>query len=414
MKIIALKSSNIKRLHAVEIRPTDAIVEITGENGAGKSSVLDSIWMALGGKETIPAEPIHTGEDKASIFLDLGELRVTRTFSRQPDATFTTSVKLERADGSSIPKPQTMLDTLYSTVAFDPLAFSRERPAQQCATLEAFITSVNLSSAATSRQTLFTTRTETNRSLKAAEARAAGIVLPAEPEKAKDVSVILSALEAAQNFNRDVARKSFRLSGLKDTRDRLSQEIAALQLKLDEAAREIGLVGAIAEEMPTDDLQNEADRAHALGISAERYRLKVEEKTGADQEVSRLSAISLDLTARIEAIDKLVDDGLASAKIPVPGLTLAMGADGVLAPYLGGVPFEQASQAEKLRASTALAAALNPKLKVALVRDGSLLDETSVALLGAMADQLGLQVWLETVESDRPGAIVIEDGRVAP
>lgn len=47
MKIIALQAENVKRLVAIEIRPDGNLVQITGKNGAGKTSVLDCIWWAL-------------------------------------------------------------------------------------------------------------------------------------------------------------------------------------------------------------------------------------------------------------------------------------------------------------------------------------------------------------------------------
>ncbi|AHB50058.1 hypothetical protein W911_06825 [Hyphomicrobium nitrativorans NL23] len=40
MKIIGLTAENIKRLVAVEIEPTGAVVQITGKNGNGKTSAL--------------------------------------------------------------------------------------------------------------------------------------------------------------------------------------------------------------------------------------------------------------------------------------------------------------------------------------------------------------------------------------
>ena len=39
MKIIELHAENVKRLKAVQIRPTGPLVEIAGRNGQGKSSV---------------------------------------------------------------------------------------------------------------------------------------------------------------------------------------------------------------------------------------------------------------------------------------------------------------------------------------------------------------------------------------
>ncbi|MDE2470486.1 MAG: AAA family ATPase, partial [Bradyrhizobium sp.] len=65
MKIIRLESENIKGLRAVEVEPDGNVVIIGGKNGAGKSSVLDSMWYALGGKDALPSKPIRNGEKKA-------------------------------------------------------------------------------------------------------------------------------------------------------------------------------------------------------------------------------------------------------------------------------------------------------------------------------------------------------------
>ena len=81
MKIVELQAENVKRLKAVEITPDGTMQVIGGRNAQGKSSVLDAIWLALGGgkasKET--PLPIRDGEDKASVRLDLGDLVVTHS-----------------------------------------------------------------------------------------------------------------------------------------------------------------------------------------------------------------------------------------------------------------------------------------------------------------------------------------------
>ncbi len=43
MKIIKLQSENIKKLKAIEIKPDSNLIQITGANAQGKTSVLDSI-----------------------------------------------------------------------------------------------------------------------------------------------------------------------------------------------------------------------------------------------------------------------------------------------------------------------------------------------------------------------------------
>ena len=49
MKIIELQAENVKRLKAVDITPDGTLQIIGGRNAQGKSAVLDSIWLALGG-----------------------------------------------------------------------------------------------------------------------------------------------------------------------------------------------------------------------------------------------------------------------------------------------------------------------------------------------------------------------------
>jgi hypothetical protein len=63
--------------------------------------------------------------------------------------------------------------------------------------------------------------------------------------------------------------------------------------------------------------------------------------------------------------------------------------------------------------SVAIGAALNSRVRVILVRDGSLLDEKSMKLLEELAAQYDLQVWLERVSGDDEVGILIEDGMVA-
>src|SRR5260370_39362708 len=77
-----------------------------------------------------------------------------------------------------------------------------------------------------------------------------------------------------------------------------------------------------------------------------------------------------------------------------------------------GVPFDQASDAEQLSASIAIAMRTNSKLRVIRVRDGSLLDDSKMKILADMAAANGCQVWIETVRAVTDTAVIIEDGAV--
>jgi hypothetical protein len=61
-----------------------------------------------------------------------------------------------------------------------------------------------------------------------------------------------------------------------------------------------------------------------------------------------------------------------------------------------------------------MAMAMSPDLRVILIRDGSLLDSTNMALIEEMAAEHDYQVWLEVVREDGAMGVVIEDGAVIP
>jgi hypothetical protein len=99
---------------------------------------------------------------------------------------------------------------------------------------------------------------------------------------------------------------------------------------------------------------------------------------------------------------------IAAAKMPIEGLALEGGR--VL---FKGIPLDQASSAEQLRVSTAIAMSSNPELRVIRIKDGSLLDPDGMTMLKGMAKENDFQIWIERVADSDPIAIVIEDGNVA-
>jgi hypothetical protein len=114
------------------------------------------------------------------------------------------------------------------------------------------------------------------------------------------------------------------------------------------------------------------------------------------------------LTEEIDRIDLEKADGLRAAVFPVDGL----GFDATGVTY-NGIPFSQASSAEQIQVSLAMAMNLNPTLRVIRIMDGSLLDADSLAAIAAAASAADYQVWIERVDDDGAvGAVVIEDGEI--
>src|SRR5450759_2931486 len=158
LKIIRLTAENTKRLKAVDITPAVHVQIIGGRNAAGKSSVLDAIWLALGGgaaaRET--TRPIRDGEDHASVRLDLGDLVVTRTWTGDK-----TALTVASQDGAKYSSPQGVLDALVGRLSFDPLEFTKLGGREQVAALLDLVNlDVDLDQLAGDRKAAYETRTE--------------------------------------------------------------------------------------------------------------------------------------------------------------------------------------------------------------------------------------------------------------
>ncbi len=418
MKIVQLQAENVKRLKAVTITPDGNIVEITGRNGQGKSSVLDAIWWALSGTTHIQAVPIRKGENEARIRLDLGEIKVTRTFRAREDKTFTTSIVVENTEGARYPSPQRMLDSLLGALSFDPLAFTRMDGKAQMETLKRFVTGIDFDAIEKANKADFDRRTDVNRQARTLRAQAIGIAVPEDaPAERVDDAALVEEMQRAGEHNALVERrKANRDTFLADTQ-RLEARAADLRAQaqelLDEAAdvderaaerrRQIAAAEPLPEPIDTAALRERIDDARtinaAVALREQRQRIEAE--------AAEAEAQAAALTKAMEERAAQKRDAIAKAALPVPGI--GFGEDEIL---LDGVPFDQASSAEQLRTSVAIAMAANPKLRVIRVQDGSLLDEEAMRILAEMAAEADYQVWIEVVQSGRSAAIVIEDGAV--
>lgn len=410
MRIVELVAENVKRLKAVQIRPAPEapLVVIGGDNAQGKSSVLDSIWAGLGGAQAIPEVPIRQGAAKAktSITLDNGMV-ATRSFTAKGSTLTLTS------NGAKVPSPQAALDALVGPISFDPVAFVRMDPEEQCGILRKAL-GVDTSALDARRARTFEERTAVNRDLKSLQARAAAIsVPPGAPEKEVSVAELSAGLEAMTNKN--LANKAERAqlaavrAALEDATSRvarLKQELAAAERDADLQAEKLKDSEAICAILADEDTS--AMRAKILNADmANRAARARAERAKIEGEVAGKAQLAEDLSAELDAIDAEKAQALAKAGSALPGLTLS--GDRVT---FGGLPLSAMSSAEALAVSVRLALALNPKLRVLLIRDGSLLDAAHLEALARIAAESQAQVWIERVSKGGEVTVVIEDGEV--
>ena len=399
--IVKLEIENVKQVRALTVVPDGAnLVLVSGHNGAGKSSTLDAIQMALGGKRCHDAQPVTIGEATAQVILETGDLIIRRWWTGGGANTY---LEVTGRDGRAYKSAQETLDRMYSVVSFDPLAFAAKPAAEQRAMLLT-LAGIDTTELDAQARAAFDEQRVLNRQVADLEAQVEALPAPVAGEaKTIDLTQAVDAFNEAQAHNRMCRRAR---AALEDSR----REVHVAEQHLQEAERLLAdRKSELAEyETKAERLGAEIDIApleQSMALAKEQSARAAqihhrEAKLGELVNVRRLAQAQQDL---LDAAKQAKADLLASAPMPLPELTI--GDEGVL---LSGVPFAQASSGEQLRASVGIGFALNPDLRVLLVRQGSLLDSEGLRLVAEAAEAAGGQVWLERV-SDGDLKVIIGD-----
>lgn len=435
MKIVELRAENIKKISAVLIRPKedDNVVLITGKNDAGKSSIMDCIAMAIGGEKLIPKEPVKKGKKTATIRLDLGEYIVTRHWTNP----YTSYLKVKSKEGGTY--GQRLLDKFVGSLSFDPHEFTNMDKRKQKETLLGLVKlDIDLDDNAKQRNEAYQERTIVNREIKKLEAELSGMgELSKEIEEEISTTDVIKRLEDAQdviNKNQDEKRK---LEKLKDVDTQIIKELKINEKKIDEIKEKIKYLEneklalekeqkelqqnikdskknieeqkTICSELKEPDIEaikkelQDAEEYNKSIIVKKKQRENYE-KIKAELEIKQKDSDAL--TKRIEFLDNQKEDALTNAKFPIEGL----GIDEYVT--YNDIPFEQLSLSQQLKVSLAIAMALNPKLRVIRIMDGSLLDSKNMKIIEEMAKDKDYQIWIEKVDETGDVGIYIEDGTI--
>lgn len=409
MRILNLRAENIKKLTAIDITPKDDVVMITGQNGAGKSSVLDCITMALKGGREIPEEPIKKGEDKGKIKLDLGDFVVFRSFSHG-----NTNLQIKNKEGNIQSSPQKLLDKIVGNISFDPLDFMNNDKKKQ---REIFLNLIGVDTTSLDKEEkeLREERLLVGRQKDQLVARYKEMPVWKDVKGEEEISIlsISKQLQDAIKANNDIDKfiednekiKSDAMTDVERIKE-LEKELADLRLKVNNAKivyqsnkEKIATMVKI-DTTPIEDSMATLETTNShIRDNKEKARVKLE----ADAAVDNYEGLTKRIDETISKRKKLLE----KAPIPVPGLSFD---DGEL--LYNDIPLDQASDGEKLMISLSISMALNPTLKVLRIKDGSLLDTKNRAIISKQVKDKGYQLWYESVGSDSQVGIVIEEGNI--
>jgi hypothetical protein len=441
VRIIEFRARNTKIIKAVDIYAGDRdIIVLTGKNRQGKTSILDAIWMALGGKEHIPDIPIRQGEKRAEIFLDLGDFSVTRKITPGGE-----SLEVKGKDGIPMPSPQKFLNGCLAGLAHNPLEFMRLKPGDQVRALQKML-NIQLDRPEIERiagswtrtikgddpmllidhaiKGIFDERTGVNREIKRLDGVIESIKIPWEMADIQPVSIVdlvaertvLTTQKQANDAIRGQAEKMN--TGLESVREKILQKdskIESLELEILTLKRDRGVLIQGLSELQEKYFE-EADRVDGLidpdfsGIDQ-----RISEADQHNEQANRISGLKIALQKAGEDREKALADTeklsgqigdlnayklhlIGQTTLPFPGLGFENGQV-----TYAGLPLEQASGREQIEISCAICLAQHPKIGILTIDRGwSELDESGKTALRECALKAGAQVWVTQV-TEEPG-----------
>ena len=395
LKIIQLKAENVKRIKAVEINPVDNTVIISGENGEGKSSVLDAIWLALdvksAGKDI--NQPIRNGEDKARSLIDLGDIKVTRTWTQKG-----TYLKVEPKEiVSKYGGAQSVLDAFIGKLSFDPMEFiGLSDKEQRDMLLKLTPIGIDLDAWEVKKKQVYDERTEANRQAKEYQIKVDSVPTDSMPNDTPDKEINIQLVIAEyENAKQAGDRKSQAINRMRE----IEKEIVKLSNERTELENSTRLIPMYNLPGIQIRLRN-SEQINKNVRTLQQYNSDI-------VELGKYQKNSDDFTYELARMDKQKQDAIKSAKFPISGLGFS--ASGVT---YNDFPISQISTSEQIKVSMSIAMALNPNLRVIIIKEGSLLDHKNLELVKQMVKDKDYQLWIECVDDSGKLGIVIEDGQV--
>lgn len=462
--VLGLHVQDFKGIKVIGLRPKPiGVNRIMGDNHEGKSSLLDSIEVALSGKGALPEQPVRIGADEARIVAEIGAVaedgvtvvgpvfQVKRVITGKDSELEVREAAVVGASKSlkSVvkPSPKKFLDALAgSRIGFDFFGYFRLDDVKQVQILlDVMQLPQDPRALDRTRDAIFNERTTVNRDAKQAAAVLAS--MEAVPARTPDEEVPLAELlQEYQRLHAIVQENQRTRRELQDIICGTGEIELNCAAAVDQAAKKVEDLKAqlIDAEAALAETRMEAadtvEKARAQAQQADEALAKIEDPDVAaiqqqmatleetnkavrlkqdrakqSAEVERLDKESEALTQKIGEIDTQKAALFQQAKLPVPGLSIADdGAGGYRVTY-NGVPVKQCSSSEQLTIGAEINLALNPKLRIALIREGSLLDDATLDWLDRLCREKRLQALVEIVgepDGAEEGCFLIRAGEL--
>jgi DNA repair exonuclease SbcCD ATPase subunit len=441
MRVIEYTAHNIGRISDIKFNLDGSHLWIVGgKNGHGKTSSIRALQMAICGRSGMekgeyPEPALKEGEDEGWVRVklsgdqsvgDLDHIIVELHLERRRDGSVKESFRILDSAGDEAGSPRKLLQDLYSTKAFDPLGFDKmDKKARREVLMK--LVGLDLDGFKAEHDRIYDERTQVNAEGKKlaakvdvlpfyADAPAEPIVVGALMDQLEEVRAKNTAIEEATKAADDAdAAVEKQMEVIEDLR----RKIAELQGKLEDANKEDKRLRGVAHELggksltlgksvDTEPLMQQIKDAAAINDKVAANKRKNEEEI----ELEKLRAKSKALTKALNDLAEEQDKKLKAANWPVPGLSVDD--EGVL---IDGMPYEVTCTSKRIFTSASIGVAQNPTLRLMVCRDGSDLDNDTMAgletFLKANEFQMIVEMVCRTKADEDMCAVVIRDGAVA-
>lgn len=402
IKINKLEIENVKRVRAVQVVPSEkGLTVLGGKNNQGKTSVLDSIAWALGGKKYQPSNPRREGSvTPPSLRVELSNGLIVERKGKNSD--------LKVIDPSGNKAGQTLLDSFIEELALDLPKFMEATSKEKARTLleiigvgDKLFELDNLENKLYQERLAIGKIADTKKKHAQEMPRHEGV-----PEELISASDLIKQHQDILGRNAEKERKRRNLAHLEDENKRLKEILQDYQTKLE--ANENDLVEARKSAIDLHDESTAELEANIAKIDEINAKIRINlEKDQAEQEAEYYGQQYKDLNEEIDAIRKERLDLLKGADLPLPGLSVV---DGELT--FNGQHWDNMSGSEQLRVATAIVRKLKPECGFVLIDKLEQMDIDTMKEFGKWLEQEDLQAIATRVSSGEECQIIIEDGYV--
>jgi len=407
VSISKFEIENVKRVKVVKVKPdATGLTILGGDNGQGKTSVLDAIAYALGGEKYRPSKFSREGSaNPGTIKIVMSNGLVVERKGK--------NAALKVTDPSGQKAGQTLLDSFVSTLALDLPKFLEASSKEKANTLLKIIgVGDQLAAMDMKEKELFSERTVTGRTAdtkaKFAENQPYYPDAPKELISASELiqkqQDILARNAQRQQWQRDhdaLIDKSMRID---DQIEQLQQRILALKQDKQTIMEQVRAGEKTPAEMKMESTAELEQNLAQIDEINRKVRANLD-KERAEEDAKGYREAYDQLTVKIGEIREARKKLLDNADLPLPGLTIE---DGEL--IYQGQKWDNMSGSQRLIVSTAIVRKLNPECGFVLMDKLEQMDLHTLKEFGTWLEQEGLQVIATRVSTGDECSIIIEDG----